>query len=369
MRILICGGHLTPALGVIQALPNDAEVLYVGRKYALDGDTALSLEYQTMQQLGIPFAQVITGRIHRKINRQTIPGLIKTPRGFVQAYNIIKKFKPDIILAFGSYVAIPLCIVGYIQRIPVVIHEQTLHAGLTNKFLAKFATKICVSFPSSLKYFPKRKTILTGNPALNEIEQHIQETKDVNRFPHPSLIILGGSQGSHIINLLIESIIEKLLPYFYVTHQTGDAKEFEDYDRLLQKRKSLHSELQIKYTLVKFIPPNDIIPLLKNTDIVISRAGINTVMTLTFLNKPALLIPLPHGQTNEQLTNALYFEKNGLGKVIVQTHATSEELLVQARELYKDREKYFYQGDHSELKIHTLAADKIIEILTLCKKQ
>src|SRR5579864_507350 len=107
MRILVIGGHFSPALGVIQALPKNTDVLYVGRKYALEGDKTLSLEYRTVTSLHIPFASIVTGRFQRKWTKYTISSFLKLPFGFMQALSIIKLFQPTVILGFGGYVQIP----------------------------------------------------------------------------------------------------------------------------------------------------------------------------------------------------------------------------------------------------------------------
>src|SRR5690242_4478734 len=146
MKLLITGGHLTPALGVLQNLPRGVEVLYVGRKYALEGDNALSLEYQTITKMGIPFANLVTGRIQRKLTKHTLSSFFKIPSGFYDAFKIIKTYHPDVILGFGGYVAVPICVIGSLLKIPIVIHEQTVSAGIANKLLARFADKICISW-------------------------------------------------------------------------------------------------------------------------------------------------------------------------------------------------------------------------------
>src|SRR3989344_438508 len=100
MKIVLAGGHLSPALSVLQALPEDAEVLFVGRKYALEGDDALSLEYKTMKELNIPFVNLNTGRLQRRLSRYTLPSLFKLPFGIAKSFLALIKFKPDIVIGF-----------------------------------------------------------------------------------------------------------------------------------------------------------------------------------------------------------------------------------------------------------------------------
>src|SRR5690348_9513348 len=102
MKIAIIGGHLTPALAMIEHFPKETDVVYIGRKFALEGDAAYSLEYQAIHSRGIPFFHLTTGRLQRSFTSKTIPSLMKVPKGFLQAYVLLKKLKPDILLGFGG---------------------------------------------------------------------------------------------------------------------------------------------------------------------------------------------------------------------------------------------------------------------------
>lgn len=306
MKIVITGGHLTPAMAVIEELKGH-EVLYVGRKYALEGDKALSLEYQTITSKNIPFVSITAGRLQRKFTIHTIPSLLKLPIGFFQSLFILKKEKPNIVLGFGGYVSLPIIFAAALFRIPVVIHEQTLAVGLANKIASRFARKICISWDSSIKFFPQNKTVLTGNPIRREITQ-ISKTDTQNS--KPLIYITGGSLGSHAINLLAQACLGKLLENYDVIHQTGDAKEFNDFERL----EELKSNAGYKnYIVKKFLDPKEVADVLGAADLVVTRAGMNTISELIFLNKPCFLIPLPQGF--EQTQNALFMKKLNLAEV------------------------------------------------------
>lgn len=324
MKIVLIGGHLSPALSVIDELGKTSQILFIGRKYALEGDEAFSLEYKTITNLRIPFVSITAGRLQRKLTRHTVFSLLKFPVGVVQSFFILKKFKPDVVLGFGGYVSLPVAISAFLLGIPVVIHEQTLESGFANKIIAPFAKKICISFESSRKFFPKEKTVFTGNPVrkFEDLNLEFGTWKNPNL---PTVYITGGSLGSHFINTLVEGCLEKLLEKFNVVYQTGDAREFNDFDKLQKLLESLPKHLG-KYTLRKFIDPSEVGYFLKNCDFVIGRAGINTVTELIFFEKPALLIPIPFSQNNEQLKNALYLEKLGLGKVLSQNKTDSKKL-------------------------------------------
>ena len=203
MKILITaggGGHFSPALSIIESLPKDVSVLVVGRKYAFEKDKAISLEYRVAKERGIPFEPIVAGRMARSISANALLSLARVPKGFFSALRIVKGYKPDVIVSFGGYVTVPVIMVSALFRIPIIIHEQTLEAGLANKLASKFASKICISWEESRKYFPSKKVVLTGNPIS---EFTLGKTKDT--YEKPFLLVMGGSSGSHSINKSINS--------------------------------------------------------------------------------------------------------------------------------------------------------------------
>jgi UDP-N-acetylglucosamine--N-acetylmuramyl-(pentapeptide) pyrophosphoryl-undecaprenol N-acetylglucosamine transferase len=360
MKILITGGHLTPALAIIEKLKKE-DVFYVSRKYTFEGEKAVSLEYQQIEKLGIPFFELRTGRLQRKITKHTLISLFKLPPGFLRAYKIIKQVKPDIVLTFGSYISVPVGIVAKLMGISLVIHEQTLEAGLANRILSKFADKICISFESSEKYFPKAKCILTGNPIREAV------TRQKNTKPEKNLLyISGGSGGSHVINVLVEQVLEKLLHMFTIIHQTGDSKQYNDFDRLSQLKKSLGQDLADRYEVIKFLDADLAASTMARASFIIGRSGINTVTELIFLNKPALLIPLSFSQKNEQLKNAQFLQKLGLAKICVQEGLTADKFYENILDIFTDLKNFKLEQSI----LIPDSSEKILEVLTsVCKKK
>ncbi len=362
MKILITGGHMGPALAVIAALPKDVEVVYVGRTYSFEGDTGYSLEYQTITKMGIPFIPLTTGRLQRVITPHTITSLLKIPRGLLQAIQIVQREKPDVVVGFGGYISLPIGIAASIVKIPLVIHEQILKAGMANKILSRFASKVCVSWEESLAYFPKDKSILTGNPLL---PFRTTEHSALPKGSLPLLVIVGGSAGSHAINTLVEDSLSELLSQFRVFHQTGDAAEFEDFERLQKIKKDLPEKLRERYEVVKFINPTDVWEILDRADGVVSRSGINTITMLLVLRKKSLLIPLPYGQKNEQLENALLLEKEGIGMILDQKTATPGSFVKAVTDMMEEKIQDSKQTKE-KARLHLMAAQKIAEVIQLC---
>lgn len=373
MKLLIVaggGGHFAAALAVIQQLPKDVEILVVGREYAFEADKTKSFEYLTCKKLSIPFAAVTTGRLQRKLSSQTLISFTKIPVGYLQSLQIIKTFKPEVVLSFGGYVSLPVCVAARSIKIPVIVHEQTLGAGLSNRIVGKFAKKVCISWEQSKKFFPADKVVLTGNPIKRVI---LNETKnpDLNKIlrlapqdDRKIIYITGGSGGAHAINLLIEGALEKLLEKYILIHQIGDAQEFGDFDRLEKKKENLKENLKNRYLITKFVDPHEVFGVLEKSELVISRSGINTVTEVLSLGKPALFIPLPYGQRNEQLSNALFVKQLGLAEVVEQKDVTSDSLVTLIDMMIENIGDYKKNSEAAKKLIHQDAAEKIIALLT-----
>lgn len=322
MKIMITGAHFTPAVATIEEFrkTDGVEVVYVGRRTTQEGDKTESVESRMLPAMGVKFIPIITGRLQRSLTVFTIPSLFKIPIGFLQALFIVSSERPDVILSFGGYVAMPIVIVGWLFSIPIIIHEQVLVSGLANTISSWFADKVAVSFENSA--FKGEKFILTGNPIRQSIVE-LSKNAAPGRSKLPTVLVMGGNQGSHIINMALEGCLEELLKMGVVYHQTGDSK-YRDFERLEQLRRSGSlGKLKERYTVKKWIGEEYGV-ILQEADLVVSRAGINTLTELAFLGKPALLIPIPNSEQNK---NAKYFEGLGLARVLPQSKLSGETLL------------------------------------------
>lgn len=366
MKLAIVGGHLSPALSVIDALPKDVSVIFFGRKHAFEGDAAQSLEYREITARQIPFFPITTGRLQRKLTKHTLTSLMRFPRGVKQAYLLLHREEPDIILSFGSYVSLPFVLASSTLRIPLIIHEQTLEAGLANRLASRFARKICISWETSGKYFPRDKTVLTGNPI--RITKSVQ-TPNLPRTRLPFVYITGGSAGSHAINASVMGCIEALLDEAMILHQTGNASEFRDFEKLQHIRGALQKEKKARYVLRKFVSPKEVSGLMQRADLVIGRSGINTVSELLYYGKPALLIPLPFSQRQEQRKNAKFLERLGAARILDQEELTSDMLFVSVSEMLKDLSRYRSRaGEKERLRLRGAAANIVRVVLDVSKE-
>ena len=348
MKLLITGGHLAPALALIEELEKikkEVDVIFVGRKYPTDKERTLSLEYKEISKKNLTFVSIEAGRLNRVISVSSLISFVRIPFGFVQAFFIINKYRPDKIMSFGGYLALPVVFWGYLFRVPVFTHEQTIKPGLANRLISFFSKKIFVSFDEVKNNFPADKTFVSGNPVKPSVFKILEKPFNIKK-DRPVIYITGGSLGSHSINLHIKKILEPLLERFIVIHQVGDTKEYHDYEDLLETKNKLPEELKSHYFLVKHFFDIQIGYVYDLADLVIGRAGANTFFELLALNKPALFIPLPWSSGREQQHHAEIFTKVGCGEIFHQI-SPSEKLL---RLVFQMVERIdYYKGNFKNL--------------------
>lgn len=322
-RILITGGHLTPAVAVLDELIKRgfSDLIWVGTKFSQTGDQQTSAEYRLLQNYPVKFIDLVTGKLWRKWTIKTfskaLKNLILVPLGFGKAMIIILKTKPDLVFSFGGHLALPLVISAWLFNIPVVTHEQTITSGVANRLIAKLAKRIFVSWQQSLADFPASKTFLTGNPVLPNSQK---STTDLIHFDNslPIIYITGGNQGANTINKRILVIIEKLLQKANVIHQTGRSALTSDYKLALESKQKLPQNLSKRYLVYDNIYGAEIGEIFNKADLVLSRAGANTITDLLLHGKLAVLIPLPWSSHNEQYKNAQIMENLGLALILEQ---------------------------------------------------
>ena len=319
-KILICGGHPAPALAIIDELQkNHSEIslIFVGRKYAVESERTLSYEYKGCQQRQVPFRELQAGRMTRLITKSSVLNIVRVPYGFIQALFILLQEKPDRVVSFGGYIALPVAFWSWLLHKPVYTHEQTMRPGVANKLIGFFSRKIFVAFESVIRYFPQNKTEWIGNPVREVV--FIQNTLS---FPidssAPIIYVTGGSLGSHSINQHIFSLLESLLPTFTIIHQTGEVREYGDVDVAQKLRRKFQKIYPNRYIPVAHVTDNDIGCVYEKAEFVIGRSGANTFFELIALQKPALFIPLPWSANGEQKVHAEFFKEHKIGEIFDQ---------------------------------------------------
>lgn len=314
------GGHTYPALTAVNALRarlestgHSLEVLWVGA-----GD---SLEQRVATSNGIAFESVATGKIRRSKNpiKMVSPANVKdmtnVPRGVAQARSLVSDFAPDVVLATGGYVAVPVGLAARMCRRPLVVHEQTVRLGLANKVLARAGAQIAVSAQSSVALLPEGSqdtAVVTGNPVRPEVltgQAHLA-AKGLGFEGHdpelPTVYVTGGAQGSAQINTNVRDILPWLLSRANVVHQCGA----NNVEELRESARGLDPELARRYHLTAFVGP-ELPDVLALADVVVSRSGAGTIAELTALGKAAVFIPLASSAGNEQAHNARHLQESG----------------------------------------------------------
>jgi len=336
IKILITGGHLTPAMAVIAELKKRgySNFIWVGHKYNQAGNKELSPEFTTVGLQQIPFIELRTGKLIRSLSLGTLPQVIKQflliPWGLLKSYYIIMRYRPQLILSFGGYLAVPVVIWGKIFGTKVITHEQTIVTGLANRIIGKFADKVLISWESSRKYFAPSKTILTGNPIRRDIffVKSNNLTKDFHK-ELPTLLIYAGNQGSHEINSRVFIFVEKLLEDCNVIHQTGNSSVTNDFKAAQELKNKLPAHLKYRYLVKDYILPDEVGEALNKSNLILGRAGANTITEILALGKLAILIPIPWASHNEQFRNAEFVANTGLGYIIKQNENLTAEKIYQ----------------------------------------
>ncbi|URJ30218.1 undecaprenyldiphospho-muramoylpentapeptide beta-N-acetylglucosaminyltransferase [Blochmannia endosymbiont of Camponotus sp.] len=307
-RILIVaggsGGHVFPGLSVAHYLiDNGYQVVWLG--------TADRIEAKLVPKYGIDIKFIHIKRWHgEKLYIKCIMPLYICLAVY-QARKIIKYWKPDIVLGMGGYVSGPSGLAAWTCGIPLIIHEQNRIIGLTNRYLSMFAAKVLQGFPNT---FPNAKIV--GNPIRRTILAIPNPVKRWQGRVGPiRVLVIGGSQGAHILNKIIPNMAEKLSNKLIIWHQVGE-QDFKKVKWAYQKIK------QSCHKIVKFI--DDIAQAYSWADILISRAGALTVSEVSVVGLPAIFVPFIHHKDRQQYWNAMSLVQVGAAKIIEQQNFTSD---------------------------------------------
>lgn len=348
-KIVLTGGgtagHVTPNLALIPALQKKGyEIFYIGSEQGM--------EKELIEKIKIPYYGIPTGKLRRYLSVKNITDVFRVLSGIKEATKLIKKLKPDIVFSKGGFVAVPVVLGAKLNRIPVVIHESDMTPGLANRIAMPFAKKVCTTFPETVQYVPKGKGINTGTPIRKELfEGEKQQGLKLCGFTDqkPIIMMMGGSLGSVKINVQLRGALSTLLKDFQLVHICGKG----NFDKKLENTKGYK---QFEY-LSEQLPH-----IFAMADVVISRAGSNSISELLALKKPNLLIPLSaKASRGDQILNAESFEKQGFSMVLKEEDMTYLSLEKAVRSLYENRQKYIKNMENSHL---SDGVNEVIKIIT-----
>jgi len=359
MRIVLTGGgtggHLFPLVAVIRKMKEklgpEGEFLYIG--------SGATMEKEVMSKEGIPMKFVQSGKLRRYFSMQNFVDFFKIPIGFIQALWILLWYMPDVVFSKGGYVAVPTVLAAWVYRIPILIHESDAMPGMSNRFLANFASRIAVAYPTAEEYFPAEITALVGNPVRSNIadgDAKMLRMQFEFTESKKTILVLGGSQGSQVINNAIVRILPKLLEYVQIIHQTGE----KNYEEIVRQA----GEFGIKarhggYYPIAFLDENMLRDAFALSDLVISRAGAMFITEIAANKKPAILIPLDGSANDHQRLNAYELAKVG-GALVLEETNLGEHLLLENIQKLLDDDKLRASMAQSLSSFHHPAAAEII---------
>ncbi len=351
------GGHINPAIAIANTLRNsipDFEALFVG--------TRKGIESTLVTKAGYDIEYVKVRGFKRKLSLANIDAAIKAVTSVYAAKRIIKRFKPDVVIGTGGYASWAAVKAAASLKIPTLIHEQNAFPGVTTRKLSKYASRVCISFEESRKYFSadvRDKLILTGNPLKPEILKSNRETarKELGINDETYVLSFGGSLGAEKIN---EYVTEMLIGYgknarkVKFLHATGK-NGYEKYKEIANANK-----LDGNITVSEYI--YDMEKQLAAADLVICRAGAITIAENSCLAKPSILIPSPNVTANHQYKNAKVLADAGAAILINESECNGEVLTKAVRDLVENKEKRDSLSKEIRKLAHADAADRIADI-------
>lgn len=329
-------GHIMPNLALIDELKTKAKVYYIGSN---------GMEKEIITKTDIPFYEISSVKFKRSLSFSNLLIPFKLLKAIKQSKKILKELKPDVIFNKGGYVSLPVVFAGKQLKIKIISHESDMTLGLANKLCKNKSEIICTSFEKTAESL--KNGLWTGSPIRNQIFKGNKENAKKlfeNFKPKPTILVVGGSLGSKIINENIVKCLDNLKEY-NIIHLVGK-------NNLTGIKKNNYVELEFS---------NNIEDLYALADLVISRAGSNVINEILALNKLNLLIPLSKkASRGDQILNANYFKEKGYSNVLYEENLTPTTLINSIKQTLLNKNKYLKNMKNTNTK---LANKKIIELL------
>lgn len=367
MKVLLTGGgtggHIYPALAVARRLEEvepELELLYVGTKRGL--------ESTIVPKEGIPFQSIEIEGFKRKLNFAGIKYNLKSVglflKGIREAKRIIRDFKPDVVLGTGGYVSAPICYAAAKEGIATIVHEQNSYLGLTNKFLIRFVDKLAISFEDIYEQTEKyhEKVVFTGNPRAQELaSSEISTIEELFGLDTSKaiILILGGSRGAEKINQSIVEAYPQLIERDYqLVFATGETH----YEKIVEQLNAFSPLRENPHIVVKSYISN-MVEVLQNSSLLVSRSGATTIAEITALGLPSILIPSPYVTNDHQTKNAMSLVKKNAALLLREEDLNGASLLTQMDELMWSEKKLQKMSELSKELGEPYATDQLIQLM------
>jgi len=354
------GGHIFPGLAVADKLKSEGwHIHWLGTVDRMEADIVPKHGYE------ISFINISGLRHKNLLAWLKLP--FKLLRSLFQACSVINTIKPDAVLGMGGYASAPGGLAAWLMRKPLIVHEQNAAAGLTNRLLARIATKVCCAFPNAFK--DEIAAEVVGNPLRSSIGDHVDHQAEPNINEEivkvtNNILVVGGSLGAQVLNQIVPISFAKLvgnsnnaagqLPY-NVRHQTGKGKQ-EEVIEAYKQQSLANDQVQIS----EFI--DDIASAYQWADVVICRAGALTVSELAMAATPAVFVPLPHAVDDHQVKNAQYLVARGGATLVKQHDLTSSGLATLLDELFSEPQTLKNMAQAAFAAADVNATDKVANI-------
>lgn len=319
-------GHVTLNLNLIPLfLEQGWQVRYIGSYQGIEKDLIAKFPE-------VRYYPIFTGKLRRYFSWQNFWDMLKIPFGILQAVWIVFKEKPDIVFSKGGFVSFPVVAAGKLNGCPVVMHESDVTPGLANKMSLPFVTKFFTTFEDTIKYVKDKKKVEYIGPVLSDRLLNGDKLRGCKfcgfKAGNPIIMVIGGSLGAKSLNQAIRDNLPELLKHYQIIHICGKGQ--------VAKNGDCEGYKQFEYV------DAELKDLMQAADVVVSRAGSNSIFELLSLNKPMVLVPLPTGSSRgEQMLNAKSFEARGYCKIIADEKLSDGMLFLDTlAEVYQNREKY-----------------------------
>lgn len=345
------GGHFYPIIAIVEALDDIVRErrLVAPKLYYL---APSSFDQKALFENGITYVAIPAGKMRRYSSLRNATDSLATFIGTLWALIALFRLYPDVVVSKGGYGSVPTTLAARILGIPVVVHESDAKPGRANLFAAKFAEKIAISFESAAKYFPEKvqnKIARTGIPirkALTRVEREGARQYLGLETGVPTILIFGGSQGSAKINETVLSSLPELVSFANLIHQTGQA-HFKNVEAVAQVilTKNPHAG---RYHPVNYLSEVSLQRAAGVADLVVSRAGANSIAEIGLWKKPAILIPIPESVSHDQRTNAYAYARTGAAVVLEEENLTPHLLVSEIQHILGDPELAKRMGASAE---------------------
>lgn len=340
------GGHLFPGMAVAEAFVErdmGNEVLFIGTERGIEARVLAGGRFPLKKIHAMPIqGRSVTGKLK---------ALWMLPKAISEASAILKEYQPHLVLGVGGYASGPTVLAGFFLKVKRAIHEQNVIPGMTNRILKRVSHRIFVSFEETKRYFPGRKTILTGNPIRKEIARCLSSPRREDRF---TILVFGGSAGAHRINLaMMEALtsLQGLKSSLRMIHQTGK----EDFDFVSKGYREYEFETQV----LPFI--DEMASCYQKADLVICRSGASTVAELAACGKASILIPYPFAAHHHQEMNARRLVDRGAARMILDEDLSGSSLSETILDLFQHPEKRKRMEEAIQKMARPRAAEEIVD--------